>query len=40
MLNVEEIRKDFPILSREINGKRLIYFDNAGHNTETSTSDK
>jgi len=29
MLNVEEIRKDFPILSREINGKRLIYFDNA-----------
>jgi cysteine desulfurase/selenocysteine lyase len=29
MLNVEEIRKDFPILSREINGRRLIYFDNA-----------
>lgn len=29
MLNVEEIRKDFPIFNREINGKRLIYFDNA-----------
>jgi len=29
MLNVEEIRKDFPILSREVNGRKLIYFDNA-----------
>lgn len=29
MLNVEEIRRDFPILEREINGRRLIYFDNA-----------
>ncbi|MEM4571139.1 MAG: cysteine desulfurase [Nanopusillaceae archaeon] len=29
MLNVEKIREDFPILNREINGKRLIYFDNA-----------
>ena len=28
-LNVEEIRKDFPILSREINGKPLVYLDNA-----------
>ena len=27
--NVEEIRKDFPILSRKVNGKSLIYFDNA-----------
>lgn len=27
--NVENIRKDFPILSRKINGKPLIYFDNA-----------
>ena len=27
--NIEEIRKDFPILSREVNGKPLIYFDNA-----------
>lgn len=26
---VEDIRKDFPILSREINGKPLVYFDNA-----------
>ena len=27
--NVENIRKDFPILKREVNGKPLIYFDNA-----------
>ncbi|APY10716.1 cysteine sulfinate desulfinase [Seonamhaeicola sp. S2-3] len=29
MLNVEEIRKDFPILARKVNGKPLVYFDNA-----------
>ncbi|NNK16485.1 MAG: aminotransferase class V-fold PLP-dependent enzyme, partial [Sulfitobacter sp.] len=29
MLNVEEIRRDFPILSREVNGKPLVYLDNA-----------
>ena len=29
MLNVEQIRQDFPILSRKVNGKPLIYFDNA-----------
>jgi len=29
MFNVENIRKDFPILSRKVNGKPLIYFDNA-----------
>lgn len=29
MLNVSEIRKDFPILNRKVNGKPLIYFDNA-----------
>jgi cysteine desulfurase/selenocysteine lyase len=28
-LNVERIRKDFPILSREVNGKPLVYLDNA-----------
>lgn len=33
-LNVDEIRRDFPILNRVINGKRLIYFDN------TATSQK
>jgi len=27
--NVDEIRKDFPILSRKVNGKPLVYFDNA-----------
>lgn len=27
-LNVQKIRADFPILSREVNGKPLIYFDN------------
>ncbi|MGB5941643.1 MAG: cysteine desulfurase [Leeuwenhoekiella sp.] len=29
MFNVQEIRKDFPILHREVNGKPLVYFDNA-----------
>ncbi|WP_111307745.1 aminotransferase class V-fold PLP-dependent enzyme [Confluentibacter sediminis] len=29
MFNVENIRKDFPILSRTVNGKPLVYFDNA-----------
>ena len=29
MFNVQEIRKDFPILNRKINGKPLVYFDNA-----------
>ena len=27
--SVQEIRKDFPILNRKINGKNLVYFDNA-----------
>ena len=26
--NVNDIRKDFPILSREVNGKTLVYLDN------------
>lgn len=29
MKSIEEIRNDFPILSRKINGKNLIYLDNA-----------
>lgn len=29
MFDVNNIRKDFPILSREVNGKPLVYFDNA-----------
>ncbi|WP_027138267.1 aminotransferase class V-fold PLP-dependent enzyme [Gaetbulibacter saemankumensis] len=29
MFNINEIRKDFPILSRTVNGKPLVYFDNA-----------
>lgn len=29
MLDVQAIRKDFPILQRQVNGKPLIYFDNA-----------
>ena len=28
-LNVEQVRKDFPILKRKIHGKRLVYLDNA-----------
>ncbi|WP_206424098.1 aminotransferase class V-fold PLP-dependent enzyme [Vaginisenegalia massiliensis] len=29
MLNVEQIRQDFPILDQEVQGEPLIYFDNA-----------
>ena len=29
MINIEKIRKDFPILSRQVRGKPLIYFDSA-----------
>ena len=28
-MDIEKIRKDFPILSRKIKGNDLIYFDNA-----------
>lgn len=29
MLNIEKLRQDFPILSREIHGQTLVYLDNA-----------
>lgn len=29
MLDIQTIRKDFPILSQQVNGKPLVYFDNA-----------
>ena len=29
MLDTEAIRKDFPIFERKVNGKPLVYFDNA-----------
>jgi cysteine desulfurase/selenocysteine lyase len=29
MLDIQKIRADFPILNRIVNGKRLVYFDNA-----------
>ena len=29
MIDVQKIRKDFPILNREVNGKPLVYLDNA-----------
>ncbi|WP_397364356.1 aminotransferase class V-fold PLP-dependent enzyme [Olleya sp. R77988] len=29
MLDITKIRQDFPILSRKVNGKPLVYFDNA-----------
>lgn len=28
-LDINKVRKDFPILDREVNGKKLVYFDNA-----------
>ncbi|MBI2648437.1 MAG: aminotransferase class V-fold PLP-dependent enzyme [Thaumarchaeota archaeon] len=29
LLDVEKVRADFPILKRKVNGKRLVYLDNA-----------
>ena len=29
MIDVQKLRSDFPILAREVNGKQLVYFDNA-----------
>lgn len=29
MIDIDKIRKDFPILKREVHGKPLVYFDNA-----------
>lgn len=29
MINIDKIRADFPILDQEVNGKPLVYFDNA-----------
>jgi cysteine desulfurase/selenocysteine lyase len=29
MMNIDDIRKDFPILGREVHGKPLVYLDNA-----------
>ena len=29
MIDIYKIRKDFPILNRTVNGKPLVYFDNA-----------
>ena len=28
ILNIQKIRKDFPILCRKVNGHPLVYFDN------------
>ena len=28
MINIEKLRSEFPILSREVNGKPLVYLDN------------
>ena len=38
MLDVQAIRKDFPILDHKIYDKPLIYFDNGATYPETSSS--
>ncbi len=32
MIDIQKIRKDFPILNEQVNGKPLVYFDNAATN--------
>jgi cysteine desulfurase/selenocysteine lyase len=29
IVDIQKIRADFPVLDQEINGKKLVYFDNA-----------
>ena len=29
MFDIKKVREDFPILNRKVNGKPLVYFDNA-----------
>ncbi|MBS3128496.1 cysteine desulfurase [Candidatus Woesearchaeota archaeon] len=36
-MNVEKIKQDFPILQRKINGKRLVYVDNAATTQKPSS---
>ncbi|MEY2793601.1 MAG: hypothetical protein RJA76_1593 [Bacteroidota bacterium] len=36
-INIEAIRKDFPILDQQVNGKPLIYFDNAATTQKPQT---
>ncbi|MCL4398572.1 cysteine desulfurase [Candidatus Parvarchaeota archaeon] len=35
-INIENVRKDFPILSKQVNGNNLIYFDNAATSQKPS----
>ena len=37
MLNISEIRKQFPILSRKVNGTDLVYFDNSATTQKPQT---
>ena len=37
LFDVEKIRKDFPILSRKVNGKPLVYFDNAASSQKSQS---
>ena len=36
MIDIKTVRKDFPILSREVYGKTLVYFDNAASSQKPS----
>ncbi len=37
-IDINQIRNDFPILKRKVNGKNLIYFDNAATSTNSKNS--
>lgn len=36
-LDIDQVRKRFPVLNQEVNGKRLIYFDNAASSQTVDT---
>ncbi len=37
LFDLQKIRKDFPILNREVNGKPLVYLDNAATSQKPSS---
>ena len=39
-MNIEEIRKQFPILHQEVNGHPLVYLDNAATSQKPRSVDR
>ena len=40
LLDVNDIRLDFPVLRREVHGQRLVYLDSAAYQPEATDHDR